>query len=136
MNREIKFRAWHKEEKLMFTPETLFFKNPGNRGIWLNESSINVGVRYINKIYGYVGASIELMQYTGLKDKNGKEIYEGDIIRCDWNDKRYKPTTWSVDWDKTNCCFEFEGGSPYDDAAHHFEVIGNIHENPELLKSE
>lgn len=77
----------------------------------------------------------ELMQYTSLLDKNGKEIYEGDICSVDWNDKRYPVhNTGPVTWDKRNACWQLgEGGEPQSDAKNHFEVISNVMENPELL---
>jgi uncharacterized phage protein (TIGR01671 family) len=74
-----------------------------------------------------------LMQFTGLKDKNGKEIYEGDIVLGRDSDghigKDYPLTT-----------VVFRGGAFVDDYWHAYlsptseEVIGNIYENPELLK--
>lgn len=71
----------------------------------------------------------ELMQFTGLKDKNGKEIYEGDILEYverDWN--KLKDLT-------VRCDVVFEDGAfkPSIDPENS-EVIGNIYENPELLK--
>ena len=69
------------------------------------------------------------MQYTGLKDKNGKEIYEGDILRD--NDMRFK-SKWEIKW-KTIYSDEgypiAVGWETYDNVI----VIGNIYENPELL---
>lgn len=74
-------------------------------------------------------------QFTGLKDKNGKEIYEGDIIKGVWGKNNI--VIFKVIWDKRGC---FDGedaeGEPqvFDDFDGNLEVIGNIYENPELLK--
>jgi uncharacterized phage protein (TIGR01671 family) len=84
-----------------------------------------------------------LMQYTGLKDKNGKEIYEGDIVKVHesgWHEVE-KGTLEYVHWcscgwgfcalaenpDKSHLCHGWTNGSD-------LEVIGNIYENPELIK--
>ena len=79
----------------------------------------------------------EVMQYTGLKDKNGKEIYEGDLVRLyeyPWM-KIKRPEI--VKWVDYACGFEpFNDeikGYGYPSAGEMAEVIGNIHENPELL---
>lgn len=85
------------------------------------------------------------MQYTGLKDKNGKEIYEGDII-AEWEDGLEKVERYQVKWhgedgypafdiepnhfEETNALsFYAQNGEGYE-----LEVIGNIYENPELLQ--
>ena len=78
----------------------------------------------------------ELMQYTGLKDKNGKEIYEGDIISS-------LNFTGQVFWNDFSCGYRF-GKTPEADiertaylnkfASSEYLVIGNIYENPELIK--
>lgn len=73
------------------------------------------------------------MQYTGLKDKNRTEIYEGDIVRVDWNDNRYKPVICEVQWVNETASWSFGAGSTAEVNWSH-EIIGNIHENPELLK--
>ncbi len=77
----------------------------------------------------------EIMQYTGLKDKNGKEIYEGDIIS--YKDGRVCEITWH----EHTASFDSRGLTsngiprPLNDRPHILcEVIGNIYENPELLK--
>lgn len=80
--------------------------------------------------------SYQIMQFTGLKDINGKDIYEGDIIKSTSFGLVYK-----VDWDTSAATFllqllgapimDYEGMDAFGDE---IEVIGNIHENPELLK--
>ena len=75
----------------------------------------------------------ELMQFTGLKDKNGKEIYEGDIIG--WKSTRkvkkwtYREVVKDIREFYANMINERSDGAYW-----HYEIIGNIYENPELLK--
>ena len=98
--REIKFRAWDKSHKEMFFIDNIF---------WIKESK---WVENMRLGYG------ELMQYTGLKDKNGKEIYEGDIINMSG----------------ANFPVTYESQSFYPSLMYLGEVIGNIYNNPELIK--
>jgi len=82
--------------------------------------------------------SLALCQYTGLKDKNGVEIYEGDILGL-IHKKHGLQNTKKVVWDDTNACFDWEdaNGDSFPDGFTGFydeySVIGNIYENPELL---
>lgn len=120
-NRIIKFRAWDKKNEMMFIDI--------QKGITFEDESHYKFNDFLEDNERWI-----IMQYTGLKDKNGKEIYEGDIVRVDWNDKRYKVHNVAVVWNKKNLCFEIEGGCLTDDS-NHFEVIGNINENPELISN-
>lgn len=116
--REIKFRVWDEVKKQMVYLEK--FNYPYMVG-FSDET---------HKIYPY--QFVELMQYTGLKDKNGKEIYEGDIIK-------FVGENCLVNYVENDCAFRIDVDSRISTAlrkAHSkdYEVIGNIYENPELLK--
>ena len=81
---------------------------------------------------------LPIMQFTGLHDKNGKEIWEGDVVR--W--LKYPETLGQVWWQNHAAYFAidwsaskgFYEGNPPIQFSREFEVLGNIYENPELLK--
>ena len=92
--------------------------------------------RTINRLSA---SEVELMQYTGLKDKNGVEIYEGDVLGM-LHKKHGLQNTKVVVWDEVHACFDWEdaNGDSWPDGFTGFydeyEVIGNVYENPELLR--
>lgn len=123
--RDIKFRAFHKETKEMY-------------GIRRIDFSVNeVIVDKLIKEWGYPCVNmekIEIMQYTGLKDINGVEIYEGDILFHPLQGRRkvYYPYSERVaSYGLRDIDSGF--GSTLQDSHAVWEVIGNIWENPELL---
>ena len=132
--REIKFRAWLKEDKKMVNVETMDFTDKSIQ--YLKRSKIiNT---YILRRESF--DDVELMQYTGLKDKNGKEIYEGDIIKYKSPYNRRLNHISPVKSLETEASFGIKDiyGNEIPlytiSANNYFEVIGNIYENKNLLE--
>ncbi|WP_431030097.1 YopX family protein [Lysinibacillus sp. LZ02] len=140
--REIKFRAWDKKTKELFPVHELTYgRNGGHlttvKGYTHDEKDIwNV---YGGHFMMYANAPrYVLMQYTGLKDKNGKEIYEGDILTDNGDEGPI-----FVEYSQEHAGFVFvdkfdvQGPTlytPKEISYEIFEIIGNIYENPELLE--
>lgn len=118
MKREIRFRSWSNEYKRMFNPSEISLDNCNNENY------------------------VALMQFTGLKDKNEKRIYEGDIITFkrsigNWTGQ-YMTTMHEVVFNQEVFAFVMKYGSSYIKLRKHwgyeYEVIGNIYENDYLIK--
>ena len=148
----IKFRAWHKKIKKMLRVNAISFKNKtalldvettiiyGENSCYWNQTKVSI-------------KDIELMQFTGLKDKFGNEIYEGDIVRqeyeiyrSNWDYGPYSgehigrvviiaskgaclkyPLNYSDDTEKTIRTNQYKNIAGY-----RAEVIGNIYENTDI----
>lgn len=111
--REIKFRAWDKENKTMLYD--YFRVCPDGIVVDSNNQSL----------YG----EVELMQYTGLKDKNGKEIYDGDIVH--FNTLGGNNMYYEVKWSDAKTGFKPTRLTKTNQAE--IEIIGNIYSDPHLL---
>ena len=137
MTREIKFRAWDNKNKLFITNDEYMIGLDGKFYRMDFYSGIS-GYEDGNLIWNEL-KDIILMQYTGLKDKNGKEMYEGDIVKIMQETKTFFD---KVIYDNHLCSFRFEGLSDYCDFCDwlregaEFEVVSNIYENPELIGGE
>ena len=129
--REIKFRAWDKLNKQMLELNQLCFEDDSEpymrKGI--------IGKKGHNHFQHYNFEDSILMQYTGLKDKNGKEIWEGDVVKicrvdgtkCEFAQVIYneKMTGFGAIRNPLEIAAMLSIGE-------HVEIIGNIYENPEL----
>ena len=120
MGIEIKFRAWDYEDLQMYDDEQIIIQG----------GTVFIGkIKYIHQI----SDDVELMQYTGLKDKNGVEIYEGDILRL--SDETNPLDYYQVKYVEN--FFALDGELAIHIKSAYFkerEVIGNIYENGDLLK--
>ncbi len=133
-----KFRAWLKKEKRIVETDDLLCIDYENEEIVTQKIYFESGLPVERDVDNYDFDEIELMQSTGLFDRNGKEVFVGDIIKCTrgcphevYLEKEYGGT--------------YIGGMPaiYLKGlregyawTEHEEIIGNIYENPELLEDE
>ena len=145
----LKFRVWEVKEKRMLLPyEDIYIHQNGKVYLFMGSAGIN---SIWNKSDDFI-----IMQFTGLKDKNGIDIFEGDIVKIIWDiekwSKRINPEIFEVKWDGYDdgeyvCnveCWMIGDNSlsdllTYTDSFSHpkcvsVEVIGNIFENKDLLK--
>ncbi|MQQ32655.1 YopX family protein [Streptococcus mitis] len=130
-----RYRVWVKTEKRIVFSDDILSIDYENKEIVTQQVYFVNGLPDDRDIYCYDFDEIELMQSTGLKDKNGKEIFEGDIVKMA-KDVYSEPTYYEV--------VRHRGGAYRLESKQHgcelwlrhtdCEVVGNIYENPELLE--
>lgn len=140
--RELKFRAWQPHGSLhrepgMYLVESLHFEpdqeGHGEAFLKPDEGTLAQSSEYFDDIM--------LMQYTGQDDKNGREVYDQDV--CRYVDESGTPQVGIVEWQGYRWALEAIGGDEegnqdielHPDYMDEVEVIGNIYQNPELLKT-
>ena len=128
--RDIKFRVWDTENKEMLGVQELDFEDTFYGG------RLSIRTDQYNDYFDI--EDMILMQYTGLKDKNGKEIYEGDIIKI-YAEGLGGEAIGKIVYDEYDLAFVLRNEAEelseclwYADQQ--IEVIGNIYDNPELLE--
>jgi uncharacterized phage protein (TIGR01671 family) len=117
MNRQIKFRVWSKNQNIFLPAEDIAIRNNGAVLIydWHNDFGKSWGPNYDEHI---------IQQFTGLTDKNGKEICEGDIVKtnCLKGEVVFRSGSWLFN------------GHPLINYEESLVIVGNVFENPELIQ--
>jgi len=136
--RDIEFRAWDNRQNKYLNPDDVSIRADGFI------TAFNVDGKHSRAVQppGSLSPWFVIEQYTGLKDKNGTEIYEGDIVKYY---PRHRGVPYRVYWADKSAKFLIgrDGviGQSFSDIMHNLntgrialEVVGNIHENPELVE--
>ena len=119
MNDRFKYRVYDYDDNKMHDVIEIMYREDNTVIEWLNSKD--------KKRSAFIG-EVPTVQSTGLKDKNGKLIYEGDIVKETLTDFINEEIIIVVKWDKLNASYNFENLQNCER-----EVIGNIYENEELL---
>lgn len=126
-----RYRAWDRIHKTMYEVDDIV-------SIDFGKSEISVKTLFFEQTNRYDFDDIVLMQSTGLRDKNGKEIFEGDIVSIETDEENVKV---EVSWDSKHALFVFESkkynekealGELFEDNSYPFKIIGNVWKDPEL----
>jgi uncharacterized phage protein (TIGR01671 family) len=139
MSRDIKFRVWDKVNNKMYNIEKMYFKDNKISHVGIDCEGLKDEIQVIDINL------VNVLQYTGLKDKNDKEIYEGDIVILsvysheepieDYEGQiGITPYGVGILGFNSNGDHDFYYISEITASINNFEVIGNIYENPNLLK--
>ena len=124
-----RYRAWDVEFKELVRVDALVLDEQVIKATYNNGNVVK------DDLKNYV-----LMQSTGLMEKNGKEIFEGDILSIETDEENVRV---EVSWDSKHALFVFESkkynekealGELFEDNSYPFKIIGNIYENPELVE--
>ena len=134
MNRDIKFRLWSKIGKKFIETD-----NPDLDFVINNNGYLYSIENFYGEIYVLPQMDIEVLQFTGLKDRNGKEIYEGDVIKLIYFKDGRKREIGKVVFLHYQASFGIidRDGNEYPlyrNTATQIEIIGNIYEDPSLLE--
>lgn len=135
--RENKYRAWDKQDKRMIVNTQKFIPL-----IVTSYGVLRLSATHEETLYSLVDPDrFEIMQYTGINDKNGVEIYEWDIVERKnigngtivFGPFATLTDDWNVEEDSPKFCIVWPDDSGYSSLCSDCKVIGNIYENPELL---
>ncbi len=134
MTREIKFRAWDTIDQRMTDIPFAIVNNRGDRDPEYWKQLPWMIVKPARHWVGVATSRYIPMQYTGLKDAKGVEIYEGDMVKYDYNSTPIEHCISLVTFDEEWGCWKFGIYMLEPTIKKTLEVIGNIYENGNLLK--